>query len=85
MKSISKLLLPSIIGVSVYLIVNKLFPEKIQSFDQDPLTDLRGGEGLTKIFSKIFKKILTDRALKIGLLALFGTTAFQYFQGEIEA
>lgn len=85
MKSISKLLLPSIVGVSVYLIVNKFFPEKIKSFDEDPLTGLRGGDGLTKIFPKIFKKILTDRALKVGLLALFGTTAFQYFQAEIEA
>lgn len=84
MKSISKLLLPSIVGVSVYLIVNKLFPEKIKSFDEDPLTGFRGG-GVTKIFPKIFKKILTDRALKIGLLALFGTSVVQYFQAEIEA
>ena len=85
MRNISKLLLPSIVGVSVYLIVNKLFPEKIKSFDEDPLTSLRGGDGTTKIFSKIVKKILTDRALKIGLIALFGTTTFQYFQAEIEA
>jgi hypothetical protein len=61
MKSISKLLLPSIVGVSVYLIVNKLFPEKIKSFDEDPLTGLRGGSGLT---NKILKKFLTERALK---------------------
>ena len=85
MKNISKLLLPSIVGVSVYLIVNKFFPEKIKSFDEDPLTNLRGGDGTIKIFSKIVKKILTDRSLKTGLLALFGTTAFQYFQAEIEA
>lgn len=85
MKDISKLLLPSIVGVGVYLIVNKFFPEKIKSFDEDPLTSLRGGNDATKIFPKIVKKILTDRALKIGLLAIFGTTAFQYFQAEIEA
>jgi hypothetical protein len=82
MKSISKLLLPSIVGVSVYLIVNKFFPEKIKSFDENPLTGLRGGSGLT---NKILKKILTDRALKIGLIALFGTTALKHFQAEIEA
>ena len=27
----SKILLPSIVGISVYLIINKLFPEKIES------------------------------------------------------
>ena len=68
-----------------YLIVNKIFPEKIKSFDQDPMTSLRGGDGTTKIFSKIVKKIWTDRDLKIGLLALFGTAALQHFQVEIEA
>ena len=85
MKNVSKLLLPSIVGVSVYLIVNRFFPEKIESFEEDPVTSLRGGDDATKIFFKIVKKISTDRALKIGLLALFGTTAFQYFQAEIEA
>jgi len=85
MKLISKFLLPSIVGVSVYLIVNKLFPEKIKSFDEDPMTGLRGSGELTKIFPEIFKKFLTDRSLKVGLLALFGTAAFQYFQNEIEA
>lgn len=80
MISIPKLLLPSIVGVSFYLIVHKYFPEKVKSFEEDHLTGLRGGG-----FPKIFEKIFTDRALKIGLLALFGTSAIQYFQDEIEA
>ena len=81
MKNISKLFLPSIVGVIVYLIVNKFFPEKVKSFDEDPLTSLRGGDNR----AKIFKKLLTDRALKIGLLAVFGTSALQYFQDEIQS
>lgn len=85
MKNISKLLLPSILGVSAYLIVNKFFPEKIKNFDKDPLLSLRGGRDVTKILPKILEKILTDRAIKIGLLTLFGAAAVQHFQAEIEA
>nr|YP_010516880.1 hypothetical protein ON958_pgp038 [Haslea pseudostrearia]UXN44662.1 hypothetical protein [Haslea pseudostrearia] len=85
MKNISKLLLPSILGVSAYLIVKKYFPEKIKNFDEDPLLSLRGGVDETKILSKIFKQIMTDRAVKIGLLTIFGTAVVQYFQAEIEA
>lgn len=84
MRNISKLLLPSIVGVSVYLIVNKFFPEKIKSFDEDPLTSLRAGD-TKKIFSKIIKKFLTDKALKIAIIAVFSASFAQYFQGEIEA
>ena len=39
-----KLLLPSIVRVSVYLTVNKFFSEKIKSFDEDHLTNLRSGD-----------------------------------------
>lgn len=85
MKNISNFLLPSVVGIGTYIIINKFFPEKIQSFDDDPLTDLRGGADTPKIFAKILKKITTDRALKVALVALFGTTAFQHFQAEIQA
>lgn len=85
MKSTSKLLLSGIVGFSAYLIANKFSSEeRIKSFDEDPLIGLRGDGGLTKIFPKIFKKVSRDRALKIGLLALFGTTAVLYFP-QIEA
>ena len=43
MRTISKFLLPSIVGVSVYLVIHKLFPEKVKSFDKDPMTAVRGG------------------------------------------
>lgn len=85
MKNLSKLLLPSILGVGAYLVVHKFFPEKIKNFEKDPLVSLRGGRGATKVLPKILEKILTDRAIKLGLLTLFGTAAFQHFQAEIEA
>lgn len=85
MKNISRLLLPSILRVSAYLIVNKYFPEKIKNFDEDPTLSLRSDADETKILSKIFKQIMTDKAIKIGLLMVFGTAAVQFFQAEIEA
>lgn len=85
MKNISRLLLPSILGISAYLIVKKYFPEKIENFDKDPLLSLRAGADETKILSKMLEQIMTNRAVKIGLLTLFGTAAVQYFQAEIEA
>ena len=39
--NIPKILLPSIVGVTVYIIVNRLFPEKVESYEKDPLKDLR--------------------------------------------
>nr|UQS76327.1 hypothetical protein [Haslea ostrearia] len=85
MKNLLKVLLPSILGVAAYLIVNKYFPEKIEAFDEDPLLNLRGGADKTKLLSKIFKYIVKDRAIKIGLFVLFGSASIQYFQAEIEA
>lgn len=77
--------MPSILEVGAYLIVNKLFPEKVESFDYNPLISLRGGGKLTKMLPKILEKILTDKAIKIGLLTLFDTATFNYFHAEIEA
>lgn len=85
MNNISKLLLPSVLGVSAYLIVNKFFPEKIGNFDKDTVLSLRDGKDEAKVLPKILEKILTDRAVKIGLLAVFGTAAVQHFQAEIQA
>jgi hypothetical protein len=80
MRTISKFLLPSIVGVSVYLVIHKLFPEKVK---RDPLTAVRGGDDKIKLFTKIFRAIMTDRALKIGIIATFGTAALTFFQDEI--
>lgn len=41
--NISKILLPSIVGISVYIIVNRLFLEKVESYEKNSLKDLRGG------------------------------------------
>ena len=81
--NISKLLLPSMVGVSVYIIVNKLFPEKVESFERDPLKDLRGGDKM-KLAQQIAKNILKDKALKIAILSVFATAGIQHFQSEIE-
>lgn len=81
--NISKVLLPSIVGVSVYIIVNKFFPEKVKGFEKDPLKSLRGGAKMNLV-QEIVKKILKDKALKIALLSIFTTAGIQYFQSEIE-
>ena len=87
---LTKILLPSIVGVTVYIIVNRLFPETVK---KDPLEGLRGGgkadlvkEIIKKnLIKKIVKKILNDRALKIAILSIFATAGIQHFQSEIEA
>lgn len=81
--NISKILLPSIVGVSVYIIVNRLFPEKVKGFEKDPLKDLRGGSK-RNLVKEIVKKILKDKALKIAILSVFATAGIQHFQSELE-
>ena len=81
--NIPKILLPSIVGVTVYIIVNKLFPEKVESYEKDPLKDLRGGSR-ANLVKEIVKKILKDKALKIAILSIFATAGIQHFQSEIE-
>lgn len=77
--------MPSIVGVTVYIIVNRLFPEKVK---EAPLKNLRGGgkRDLVKanLVREIVKKILKDKALKIAILSIFATAGIQHFQSEIE-
>lgn len=80
---ISKILLPSIVGISVYLIVNKLFPEKLERLGKDPIKSYRGGDQM-KLAKQIVKKILKDKALKIAIISVFATAGIQHFQSEIE-
>lgn len=80
----SKILLPSIVGISVYLIINKLFPEKVESLGKDPIEALRGG-GRTELAKEIAKKLLKDKALKIAIISVFATAGIQNFQSEIKA
>jgi len=82
MAKLSKIIIPTVVGIVVYLIINKLFPEKeIQNIEKE----LRGGgEGESWIRSLI-AKIMTDKALKIALCSVFATAGIQHFQSEIEA
>jgi hypothetical protein len=79
-----KILLPSIVGVSVYLIINKLFPEKVESLGKDPIETLRGGDRM-KLAKTIAEKLLKDKGLKIAIISVFATAGIQHFQSEIEA
>merc|ERR1712087_217253 len=85
MRNISKFLLPSIVGVSVYLVVHKLFPEKVKSFDEDPMTAVRGGDAEIKLFTRVLRALMTDRALKLALIAAFSTAGVTFFHDEIIA
>ena len=80
----SKILLPSIVGISVYLIINTLFPEKVESLGKDPIKTLRCGAKI-KLAKKIAKKLLKDKALKIAIISVFATAGIQHFQSEIKA
>jgi len=84
MKS-SSIFLPTIVGISVYIVVSKLFPEKISDINSEK--DLIGEDILrSHLIKKIVKKIMHDRALKVALISVFATAGFyQYFNQEIEA
>jgi hypothetical protein len=88
MVSVSRIVLPTIIGLSVYSIISRFFPEEIEVFKEDLPKDVRGGSQieLTKwITRRITKKLLKDKALKLAILSIFATAGIQYFQSEIEA
>lgn len=53
-----KIVLPTIVGVTVYIIVDRLFPEEVE---KDPFKDLRGGGGKANLVKEIVKKILKDK------------------------
>lgn len=89
---LSKSLLPSFVGISVYILVNKIFPEGEKNLDYNPSPNLknpspnleiRGGNRFDLVH-KIVEKILKDRALKIALVSIFVTTGYTHFQSEIE-
>jgi len=84
---ISKILLPSFVGISVYLTINKLFPEKVENWekDSDSIKGFQGGSARRRLLKQITERILKDRALKIAILSVFATAGIQHFQSEIEA
>lgn len=76
--NISKILLPSILDVSIYLIINELFSEKIESFKKDHLKDLKDNDIMT-LARQIAKKILNHKALKIAISSVFATVKIYHF------
>lgn len=83
MSKFSSIFFPTIVGISVYIVVSKLFPEKVS--DINSKKDLRGGNIVRNhLIKKIIKKIMHDRALKIALISVFAIAGFQYFNQEIE-
>lgn len=91
MANLPKILVPSIVGVSVYLLVNKFFPEpkkiEVGNLEKNPIKNLRGGDSLSRmrLVKHITQKLLKDRSLKLALISVFVTAGIQHFQAEIEA
>lgn len=84
MTKFARIFLPTIVGITVYIIVNKLFPEKVSPINSEK--DLRGGDIVRNhLINKIVKRIMQDRALKVALISVFATAGYQYFHQEIEA
>lgn len=77
--NVPNILVPTIVGLTVYIIVDRFFTEKVEPFENDPLTDLR-----VNLVREIIKKILKDRAFKIALISSFATAGVIHFQLEIE-
>lgn len=86
MSKITNILFPTIVGLSVYYIVSKFFPEKVSDIsDINSQKDLRGGDIVKdRLINKIVKKIMNDRALKVALFSLFFAAGAQHFQHEIQ-
>ena len=43
------------------------------------MTSIMGGDYKIKLFPKIFRAIMKDKALKIWIIATFGTAALTFF------
>ena len=72
-----------LVGISVYILVNKLFPEKLSDINSEK--DLRGGDIIRNhLIKKIINKVIHDRALKVAIITVFATAGVQYFNKEIE-
>jgi hypothetical protein len=85
MKRLSDLFLPTIVGITVYLLVSKLFPEKISDLSSEIEKDVKGGDIVRNPFiQNIIKKCMHDRALKAAVFSLFFTAGFKYFKDEVK-
>jgi len=86
MNKLSKIFIPTIIGITVYIVVSKLFPEKVLEINpQNNDIRIRGGDIVkNNLIKKIIQKIMQDRALKIAIISVFATAGVQCFNQEIE-
>jgi hypothetical protein len=83
MAKFSSIFLPTIVGLAVYIVINKFFPEKVSGINSQK--DLRGGDSSkNNLIKKLIKDILNDKALKLALLSVFTTAGIQFFNQEIE-
>lgn len=55
-----KVLSLSIVGFSVYIILNRLFPEKVKSFEKDHMKNLKGGSKIN-----LLNQIVTFLKIKL--------------------
>lgn len=76
-----RLLTPTIVGLISYYIVYKLFPNESKRIDTFSEKNIRGGDNA--LYIKILDRIYNDNALKIGLIALFGTAGAMHFKDEL--
>lgn len=90
-RSLSKLLFPSLVGIVVYLVVNKYFPDEIETKndEKDPknsLVDIRGRNEHIKsgLLKQLIERVMKDKAIKLGLVGVFGTAAWQNYGAAIE-
>jgi hypothetical protein len=85
MLKLSSIFSPAVVGISVYALVSKLFPEEVLDINSEK--DLIDEDIIrSPLIKKIVKKIMHDRALKIALISAFAIAGFnQYFTQEIEA
>lgn len=68
---LSKFFVPAIIGINVYIVVNKFFPDRNYPNYLLCKNIIRDRKNLIR---KIIKKIKYDKALKIALIAFFATS-----------
>jgi hypothetical protein len=81
--TITGVLFPTIVGVTLYIVVSKLFPEKLSSINSGK--DLRGGDLVKYNFiKKLMISIKQNRALKVALIGTFAAAGVQSFTQEIE-
>ena len=81
---LTKFFLPTIVGISLYIIINKFFPENLSNKNSEK--DLRGGDLIIKSHvQKLLAKIMYERALKVAIIGVFVTAGAQHFHEEIQA